>query len=784
MNTKITTTRPWPAKFAEMVNHYGTFAVSLVFLSIAIFIAIIETSIVEYLMHGELSLKAFFPSILLTLIIAPAFLFFIFELIARLHTSQDEIQKAVSELENLRAQDLQTATNLRKNIKQLNFEIEIRKRAELQREEAITLLQSEIEERKRTEMSLNAQKVLLRSCFDCSPDIIYYRDDNGRFAGCNKSLEAVTGMTEKEMIGLTPWQVYTHEVAEQVIASDKEVLASNTSISYDIWLPLPDGTRRLYEFKKVPFFNEAGKRIGLLGFGRDVMERKLAQDRLEQMNRDKTAFISTISHELRTPLNGIVGISRILQASLASNEQKKQAKIIHACAITLGNIFNDIVDLDKIERNALKVHLEPIELHELIDELATVTELQSKHKGLGFVFEHNILETLWVKIDPTRLRQVLWNLLSNAMKFTLKGEVKFLVDVAQQGEKVWLDFEVVDSGIGIAENEIDNIFNMYYQVDREEVSSSSGTGIGLAISKMLVEAMDGQIEVYSEVGQGSNFSVSLPAELVEPPQTTETKIEIPPLKILLVEDVALNAQVAKATLEEMDHEIIVAKTGNEALDLYKPGKFDLLLLDIHLPDMTGFDVAARVKQIDLNHPPLVALTAHSVSNKDKYREIGIIDVITKPLRVDEISHVFGQLFGREKISDFVELDNTVKTEDECSNSPIPLLDEDFIEQMLSTVGAKIMMDNLALFEELVIDYLDELIQAKNQQNYKEVAAIGHKIKGSCASVGLTSMQKVAHAIQEKDKKNWLAQLDDRIAALIKARVDDVSYLKRWLETKK
>ena len=568
---------PWPYRVAKYVMRFGTAKFSLLFLIIASVIAVIESALVLYWFDGEVTFKGVLPTLFFTIITVPLLLYFMFELIARLQASRVELTKAISKLEALHKQDALNAVDLNKNIEELNHQIEERKRAELQRKDAIRLLQQEIEERKKTERSLYDQSVLLRSCFDCSPDIIYYRDENGCFAGCNSSLEALTSMSEKEMIGLTPWDVYTKEVAEKVVASDKEVLSTNASISYDIWLTFPDGMKRLYEFKKVPFFNEDGKRIGLLGFGRDVMERKLAQDALEQASRDKTSFISTISHELRTPLNGIVGISRMLQESQLSEQQRKHAEVIYACAITLGNIFNDIIDLDRIERDKLEVNLEGIELSALVNELATVSELQASQKGLKFEFSHNLPEILWVRTDPTRLRQVLWNLLANAVKFTLDGNVELHVDCQMAGDSVWLDFEIKDSGIGICEDEVDNIFTMYYQVDRSEVRSGTGTGIGLAVSKKLVDALGGQIEVYSELNKGSVFTVSIQADVIEEPEKVKDTIDMPELRILLVEDVELNINVACSILDKMGHVITVARTGTEAIEKYQPAEFDSLI---------------------------------------------------------------------------------------------------------------------------------------------------------------------------------------------------------------
>ncbi|WP_111979861.1 aerobic respiration two-component sensor histidine kinase ArcB [Algibacillus agarilyticus] len=767
----------WPENIAKIIKQFGPVKTSLIFIALAIMLTLTETSLVNFWLPEDNRFRDYISGMILTLVIAPWLLFFVFELITRLQDSREELTQAIFELEDLRTQDRLSTEYLRKNIEKLNYEIEERKRAELQREEAIALLQQEIEERKRTERHLYEQSVLLRSSFDCSPDIIYYRDENGRFAGCNKSLEALTGMTEREMIGLTPWDVYSKEVAEQVVDSDEECFASNTSLSYDIWLTFPDGMKRLYEFKKVPFFNEDGKRIGLLGFGRDVMERKLAQDALEKASRDKTSFISTISHELRTPLNGIVGISRMLQESLLSSEQTKQVKTIYACAVTLGNIFNDIIDLDKIERDRLEINNQVIDIANLTDELATVTELQASQKGLTFNFKHNLPTELWSVADPTRLRQVLWNLLANAVKFTLKGVVELRVDCQLNNNTAWIDFEIEDSGIGIDENEVDNIFTMYYQVDRKEVSASSGTGIGLAISKILVDAMGGQIEVFSEMNKGSVFTVSIKIQLAEKPAEPMGNIDIPPLNILLVEDVELNVQVAQALLEKMGHTIEVARTGQEAIDMFRP-EFDLVLLDIRLPDMTGFDVAKHYMDNYEELPPLVALTANVVKSKEAYTDKGLQDVIAKPIQLSQLKSVFASLFDKNNT-------NTTALPTPSNLAPSSAVDKvvntAFMSQLIETIGSERIEQNLVLFQQLISEYLAVLDSNLCAGDQVEIASQAHKIKGAAASMGLKNIQELANQIQETETPAWWDNLEPRVNLMKKACVDDLAVLITWLE---
>ncbi|WP_143871252.1 aerobic respiration two-component sensor histidine kinase ArcB [Catenovulum sediminis] len=767
----------WPERVAKIVNRFGTLRVSLFFLTMALCLTMLEVTVLNYALYGQIEIRDYVDPVLLTLLTMPWVLYFISELIRRLERSREHLTQVIEQLEALRKQDKASALNLRHNIQQLNYEIEERKRAELQREEAIRLLKQQIEERQKTQQHLYEQSILLRSCFDCSPDIIYYRDENGRFSGCNRSFEELTGKTEKEMVGLTPWEVYSEEVAEKVVASDREVLATNASLSYDMWLTYPDGSKKLFLIKKVPFFNNEGKRIGLLGFGRDIMEKQKAQEALEKASRDKTAFISTISHELRTPLNGIVGISRILKDSKLSKEQHNHVNTIFACAVTLGNIFNDIIDLDKIERKKLSINYEPVELSGFVFELNSVASLMAEQKNLHFDFYSNVPEQTWVQADPTRLRQVLWNLLANAVKFTLNGDVQFNVECHIRNTFAWIDFEIIDSGIGIPEAELENIFTMYYQVDREEVRAGTGTGIGLAISKILIDSMGGQIEVHSEINEGSTFSVSLKLDLVEAPEDTEAQV-IDGLSILLVEDVELNIVVANSILKKLGHSVVVAKTGQQAIDAFSVGKFDVVLLDIQLPDMTGFDVLAHWQENGVVLPPVVALTANVIKTREDYLNKGMADVISKPIKMENVHKVFNRLFAQD------EVQATLPAVDEKiqSDADFSILDVDFLEQMLDTIGYDQLEQNLELFEKLISEYMEILDSNLCAKDQDEIGKQAHKIKGAAASMGLQHIQKIANQIQLTDTPAWWENLDDRVEQLKHACEHDLQVLKDWMNT--
>ncbi|MGL5431907.1 MAG: ATP-binding protein, partial [Plesiomonas shigelloides] len=435
-------------------------------------------------------------------------------------------------------------------------------------------------------------------------------------------------------------EVYSKDIAAKVVETDTNVFQHNMPLTYELWLDYPDGRKACFELRKVPFYDRNGVRCGLMGFGRDITERKRYQEAQEKASRDKTTFISTISHELRTPLNGIVGLSRILLDTELSPEQQKYLKTIHLSAITLGHIFNDIIDMDKLDRRRLDVAAKPVDFTGLLSDLENLSGLQAEQKGLKFqLIRHEPLPDC-IEADGTRLRQILWNLVGNAMKFTREGGVTVSVHAERDAAQTRLSFAVQDTGIGIPAAELDKIFAMYYQVKGQDGRlNPTGTGIGLAVSRKLAQMMGGDIQVTSEEGKGTCFTLTVSVRelaAAQPEDAPVAECVQRPLHILLVEDIELNVIVARSVLQKLGHTLDVAMTGADACSLFDPSRYDLVLLDIQLPDMTGFDIARRWRETYTQLPPLVALTANVLKDKSEYLIGGMDDALSKPLSVQAL----------------------------------------------------------------------------------------------------------------------------------------------------
>ncbi len=767
----------WAFRFASFVERYGTLKLSLFFVLLTLSFTIGGSYVIRVSLGSEPTLEDFMSAIILTMLSAPWVLYFFSELVKQLEHSRAHLKEVIEELESLREEDVLLNKELQNNIKQLNYEIEQRRNAQLEREKVFEELEREIRDKSEQEIQARRLSMLLRSIIDASPDLIYYRNEEGKFAGCNRVAEDLTGRTQDELLGLTPHQVYDEELARQVVKSDNEVLEKNVSLTEELWLRFHDGRRRYFEMRKVPFFDHDGNRLGLLAFGRDMTERMKAEKAAEQASKDKTKFIATISHELRTPLNGIVGLSRMLRDTKLNDEQFGWVSTIYASAITLGNIFNDIIDLDKLERDKIELSYKTLSPATFTEELGSVIKLLAADKNLGFrTIIHEPLPK-YVMVDGTRLRQILWNILFNAVKFTPKGHVSLTVEANNiDHTRANVRFIIEDTGVGIPQADIDKIFAMYYQVDHPDHQSATGTGIGLAICKEMVERMNGHIKVTSEVGKGTRFIVEIPLEISHQERVRE-ELEVIGLNILLVEDIELNVMVAKALLEKLGMHVDVAMTGGEAIDKIRSTRYDLILLDIQLPDMTGFDVADTVIHEDLvMQTPIVALTANVIKKREEYLQNGMDDVIAKPIKKSRVIQVFNELFANN-IDEFPVL--TVE-EPESDKGLDKIMDTELVRTLADTIGVEMVTTSLAVFEEKIPEYL-EILQTNLAAKAKdEVCSQAHKIKGAASSLGLIRIQRIANEIQQGDHPAWWENVNEWVDDLEAAIANDVGVLKEWM----
>ncbi|MCP5077162.1 MAG: aerobic respiration two-component sensor histidine kinase ArcB [Psychromonas sp.] len=741
--------KTWVHYYVSLLKRLGAFRFSLI-LALAIISAdaLLQVLLASFF-HEPLDVTDISRSFILGLMITPWAVYFLTVIVGDLEEARQRLGDTVARLQVMLAKDQQKTRRL----------------------------ESEIVERKKSQLLLEEHTILLHSFLNTSPDLFFHRDLKGAFVSCNKAMELVTGRSEAQLIGLTPFEIYPEEYAKEVVRRDQKAQETEQEQIHEHWLHYPNGRQAYFEVRALPLYNAQHECVGIIGFGRDITERKKHQESLEKASRDKTTFISTISHELRTPLNGIVGLSRMLLDEQLTLEQTKHLKTIHMSAITLGNIFNDIVDLDKLDRRRLNLVTNQINMFDFVSDLKSLAFIQTEQKGLTLHFKQQQDLPNYIEADDTRLRQVLWNLITNAVKFTDNGDVSIRCFCEYESEqRALLCFEVEDSGIGIPEDQFDKIFAMYYQVKGDR--HATGTGIGLAVSQQIVIAMGGNISVSSELGKGSAFKLCLPVECLNTIENELVEQEnLATLSILLVEDIALNVVVAKALLEKLGHQIDVAEDGEQALDKVANNSYQLILMDIQLPDMDGYQITKLLRERHKQLPPIVALTANLLSDKATFIEKGMDDALGKPLTVQPFNQMVEMLFMKpEQVKKELLVDEASDLIDPIES----LFDETMLKDLLEFIPASVMLDNIALFAKMMPDYMQILESNMVAKDKKGIVSEAHKIKGAAGSVGLKRIQELAQKVQSPDLPAWWDNIDDWVELISTNYESDITELKKWV----
>lgn len=358
-------------------------------------------------------------------------------------------------------------------------------------------------------------------------------------------------------------------------------------------------------------------------------------------SRAKSTFVANMSHEMRTPLHGILGISRILSSTKLDADQREHVEMIEGSGRTLLALVNDVLDVARVERGQLSLVEERVALPELLSETVRPFELDGSGKGVQ-VRMHG-LERLpaFVHADGGRLRQVLTNLIGNAVKFTQAGSVSISLDFYESGDRTWFRFSICDTGIGMTADQVAHVFEKFYQADARRFP---GSGLGLPITKSLVEAMGGEIEVASQYGRGSTFTVHIPLRISEEPKPQSAPLADPPSAsatetVLVVEDNVVNQRIVQRLLEREGYRVVTAGDGEAALRMFHPDTFDAVLMDCQLPGIDGYEVTQqiRLREAGGSHTPIIALTASAMAGeRERCLNSGMDDYLTKPVDVEDL----------------------------------------------------------------------------------------------------------------------------------------------------
>jgi PAS domain S-box-containing protein len=508
----------------------------------------------------------------------------------------------------------------------------------------------------------NMTAVLRRmsAILDNIPDLAWVKDIEGRYIAANSVLARTFGICDPDaMIGKTDFDFSPREIAQNYQKADEEIIASGERKRLEELCWRGDGTTFWVETIKTPLRDPEGRIIGTVGIARDVTERmqvereREARQVAEAANRAKSEFLANMSHELRTPLNAILGYAQILRHSRNLDaRQTAGLNVIQQSGEHLLTLINDILDSAKIDAGKQELNPSDIWLRRFLRGICEIVRLKAEAKSLLFVCDLPAGLPDVVRADERRLRQVLLNLLANAVKFTDHGQVTLEVVFLPPSR---LTFKVHDTGIGIAEQDIDSIFRPFAQVG-EAQRRLGGTGLGLLISRQFVRLMGGDIEVQSRLGGGSTFEFSLEVPVIsglarEAPVRRITGYVGPRRTVLVVDDIAENRAVMRDLLEELDLVVVEAVNGRQALASVESQRFDLLLMDIFLPEMDGLEVIRRLRRRpELTDLPVIAVSA-SASNSDARSclDAGANAFLPKPVDERALLEQIGKLLRIEWI---------------------------------------------------------------------------------------------------------------------------------------
>ncbi len=651
-----------------------------------------------------------------------------------------------------------------------------------------------VQARVRTHLALQAKKrelrtsgELLHATLESTRDGILAVGHDGRITHCNAHFlrlfppDSNAEPTTLQEAPLT-WIATRLEHPEPFLAKIARLRQARTTDS-DL-LHFRDG--RIVVCYSVPLLLGAEESIaGRVWNFADVTREKHDEAQLHQARREaeaankaKSAFLATMSHEIRTPLNGILGMAELLMETALDATGNDYVHTIHASGQALLGIINDILDYSKIEAEKVQLESIPFDLHQLVKEVALLFSSLAHKKGIDFVRQVDTTVPVWVDGDPTRLRQVLANLLANAIKFTQRGTVTLAVTAStHDATGTWITCNVQDTGIGIAPEQFARLFKPFEQADDATTRRFGGTGLGLAISQRLVALMRGRIEVESTPGVGTLFRVVVPVQGTLVPQTTHAPQTVDGARgipsgarILLVDDEPVNRAVLTGMLKKFDLAITCAENGQQAVNLFSQQVFDLIFMDCQMPELDGYAASTAIRRLEQGRrTPIVALTALALpGDRDTCLAAGMDDYLAKPVTRQGVRAALVRWLPATPPPP-----TTIVTPEPAPDAE-PVLDRRIFDDLHAELGAD-FADVIAGFLESLPQRLQAMRDLLAAPTIDALAREAHKLRGSSSQLGARSLAQCASELEEAARNGhlesttaWAARLEQEQALLAAA----------------
>ena len=556
-----------------------------------------------------------------------------------------------------------------------------------------------------------------------------------------------------------------------------------------IRLQLPGGEFRTFKTNCSPVLGDGGKYAGVLVSFDDITELEEKEVELlnskleaEEANKAKSSFLANMSHEIRTPMNAILGFTEILKRGYVKNENEslRYLNTIHSSGKNLLELINDILDLSKVESGRLEVEKLKVEPYAIIHEVLQMLTVKANEKGIALAFRADGKLPKEIETDPARLRQIAFNLIGNSLKFTEEGSVTVTVRCLKSATGPQLILDITDTGIGMPEDALKNIFDPFVQADSTVTRRFGGTGLGLAISHRFAQALGGDITVKSELGKGSTFRVSLATgdlkgvAFLQPEEVNELQKKIdaeenyrwqfPHARVLVVDDGEENRELVKLLLEEAGLSVDEAENGQLAVEKAAAAGYDVILMDVQMPVMDGFTAAGILRAQGLKIP-VIALTANAMKGFEaQCLKAGYSGYLSKPINIDKFMELMGQLLGGRK------------AKRDAGPIPEPEISQDVLHEIIPAVDSSPLVSKLPAhnkkfsniirrFVKRLDQQLDALEKADVRGDFQAVAELAHWLKGAGGTVGFDVFTEPAAQLEIQAKKADAPQIQPSIESL-------------------
>ena len=612
------------------------------------------------------------------------------------------------------------------------------------------------------------------------PGNLYWKDKQGYYLGCNsQQLKVAQVDSLEEIIGKTDKDLYSSQIATCIMQTDKEIIENRQERTLEEVGIDAFGKETIYLTKKSPLYDELGQVIGLVGIGVDITDRKkaekilaLAKEKAETANQAKTEFLENMRHDIRTPVSGIVGCAKLIQsqANNAAKVTEFTADLVESSDALL-EFLNKVLESIKVATGEIPLLKKKFDLHKVLEQIIHLNKSYAVSKKLELNLAYDDSIPAYVIGDPIRIQRIVLELVTNALKFTEKGQIKItarLIKDKTKAGQVIIKLSVNDTGIGIPIAKQNEVYTRFKRLTPSYQGIYSGTGLGLSVVKQFMDDLGGEISLKSQPQQGSTFTCLIP--LQEPLVMDSDDVEeILPIeskglkktlaanesltvlsnsfesRVLVVEDNAMAAKIAQHILSKLHYQVDIAESGKKALELIEKHHYDLILMDIGLPDNDGGEVTRRIrlKQWKRNPSvPIVGLTAHiDAENKRRCIDAGMNSIYIKPLTPEKASEILNAFIPHDPQL----LSPAVINTDIDSFKDLPILDIDRAVQFMGT--EEFVKEGLALLVSNLTEELEVIQQQHQESDWQAIKAMAHKWRGGAAYCGTRRLEEACKQLE-------------------------------------